>query len=92
MRLTPEHLSRLIRLKWILMGFGAAAFAAFGVTGGMLADAGWKRTPYVTAPLAIGGWVIAALGVGLHVYDLSRKPPTTTALSQRVPDTEPPRC
>ena len=68
-----QLMTRLIRLKWVLMGFGAAAFAGFGVTGGVLADAGWDRIIYVTAPLAIAGWVAAAFGVGLHVYDLSRK-------------------
>lgn len=73
MRLASEHLSRLIRLKWVLLGVGAAAFAGFGVTGGMLADAGWKQTAYVTGPLAMAGWVVGAFGVGLHVYDLSRK-------------------
>ena len=70
--LRPDVTS-LIRWKWVLMGLGFAAFAGFGVTGGVLADAGWNRIGYLLFPLAILGWVVAACGVCLHVYDVSRK-------------------
>jgi len=73
MNLIGEHLTRLIRLKWILMGFGGAVFVGFGLTGAMLADAGWKRTNDVMAPLAILGWVVSAFGICLHVYDFIRR-------------------
>ena len=39
MRPTPEYLAGMIRLRWVVMGLGAAAFVGFGLTGGMLADA-----------------------------------------------------
>jgi hypothetical protein len=73
MRVNGEHLTRLIRLKWILMAVGFAVFVGFGLTGAMLADAGWKRTNNVMAPVAILGWVAAAFGACLHAYDFIRR-------------------
>jgi hypothetical protein len=49
MKLDREHLTRLVRLKWALMAAGATAFFGFGLTGAMLAEAGWKRTGNVLA-------------------------------------------
>jgi hypothetical protein len=35
------------------MAAGGASFVLFGLTGAMLADAGWKRVGNVISPLAI---------------------------------------
>ena len=73
MKSIGQYVTRLVRLKWILIGVGLAAFAGFGVTGGVLADAGWNRIGNLMLGLAIFGWVVAACGVCLYVYDFIRQ-------------------
>jgi hypothetical protein len=41
------------------MAAGGASFVLFGLTGAMLADAGWKRVGNVISPLAIICWCAA---------------------------------
>jgi hypothetical protein len=70
--MNTELRARLVGIRWWLMGLGAALYVGFGLTGGMLADAGWKRIGNALLALALLGWIIWALGVGLHVYNLWR--------------------
>ena len=68
-----DQLSRLIALKGVLMAAGGAGFVLFGLTGAMLADAGWKRVGNVISPLAIICWCAAAIGACIHAYDFLRR-------------------
>lgn len=63
----------LIGVRWRLLGLGAALYFGFGLTGGMLADAGWKRIGNALLAFALLGWILWALGAGLHVYNLWRR-------------------